>query len=183
MPEVNMSDKDNFHEDNLLKGKDYLQVVSFQLGQEEYAIEITKVKEIILHGGVTKVPQMPDFIEGIINLRGNVIPVIDLRKRFGLPVGAVDEHTRIMVSRMDTKIIGLIVDSVSQVLKIPKAQIQPPPETIAGLAGEYLVGVGKLEDKMIMVLDIEKIITSSEQNALLAADSQSDTGANTQQTN
>ncbi|OVE81444.1 hypothetical protein BVY04_03330 [bacterium M21] len=149
-----------------LQMKDFVQVVSFKLHEEEYAIEITKAKEIILVEGVTRVPQMPDFIEGIINLRGNVIPVIDLRKRFGLPVSALDEQSRIVVTRMESKIIGLIVDSVSQVMKVPKSQIQEPPETIAGLAGEYLLGIGRVEERMILLLDTEKILKSNEEIVL-----------------
>ncbi|MBF0103475.1 MAG: purine-binding chemotaxis protein CheW [Desulfobacterales bacterium] len=151
---------------NLLQSKDFLQVVTFKLHQEEYGVEITKVKEIIRFEGVTRIPQMPDFIEGVINLRGNVIPVFDLRKRFGLPSDARNDLTRVMVTRMESKIVGLIVDSVSEVMKIPKAQIQPPPDTIAGLAGEYLLGIGKLKDRMIILLDIEKIISATEKKSL-----------------
>lgn len=144
------------------KGTNVVQVVSFCLKQEEYAIEITKVKEIILVEGITRVPQMPDYIEGIINLRGNVIPVIDLRKRFGLQEPSMGEDTRIMVCRLDAKIIGLIVDSVSQVMKIPTDNIQAPPETIAGIAGEYLTGIAKVDERMIIMLDIAKILSADE---------------------
>lgn len=154
--------------DKIRQGKDFMQVVSFRLAGEYYAVEIKKVKEIIMPEGVTHVPQMPEFIEGIINLRGNVIPVIDLRKRFDLPSEAQTDHTRIVVVRMENKIIGAIVDSVSQVMKIPKSQIQPPPETIAGLAGEYLTGVAKMESGMILLLDIEKVMSAHEKAALLA---------------
>ncbi|MFW5857009.1 MAG: chemotaxis protein CheW [Planctomycetota bacterium] len=151
------------------KQKDVTQVVSFQLHDEEYAIEITKVKEIILVAGITRVPQMPDFIEGIINLRGNVIPVLDLRKRFGLPGKALDDQTRIVVTRMDARIVGLIVDSVSQVMKLPNADIQDPPETIAGLAGEYLVGVATVDERLILLLDIERIMNAEERSLLAEA--------------
>ncbi len=154
------------HNQLQLQMKDFLQVVSFRLHQEEYAIEITKAKEIILVEGVTRVPQMPEFIEGVINLRGNVIPVVDLRKRFQLPVAELSEQSRIVVTRMESKIIGLIVDSVSQVMKIPKSQIQPPPDTIANLAGEYLTGIAKVENTMIMILDIDRIISSEESKEL-----------------
>ncbi len=145
-----------------IKKKDFLHVVSFQLATEEYAVEITKVKEIILHEGVTRIPQMPGFIEGVINLRGNVIPIIDLRTRFGLPVQGRGEQTRVIVTRMEGRIVGLIVDSVSQVMRIPKADIQPPPETIASIAGEYILGIGKINDRMVILLDIEKVLTDSE---------------------
>jgi len=149
-----------------LKKKDFMHVVSFQLNQEEYAIEITKVKEIILLEGITHIPQVPDFIEGIINLRGNVIPIIDLRMRFGLPAVERGEHARVMVTRMEGKIIGLIVDSVSQVMKIPKTNVQPPPETIASIAGEYILGIGRMDNRMIILLDIEKILITSEKQSL-----------------
>lgn len=145
-----------------LKMQDYLQVVSFRLGDEDYAIEITTVKEIILVEGITKVPQMPACIEGIINLRGNVIPVLDLRKRFGIASGAADEHTRIIVTRMEGRIVGMIVDAVSRVMKIPKASIQPPPETIASIAGAYLVGVVKLGERMQLLVDIDKVLRLDE---------------------
>lgn len=168
MSEENLTTRD----ERQAKRKDFLQVVSFSLGKEEYAIEITKVKEIILPKGITHVPQMPDYIEGLINLRGNVIPVVDLRKRFGLVCDTETEHTRIMVTRMESKIVGLIVDSVSQVMKIPNAQIQEPPETIAGLARDYLMGIGKLDDRMIILLDIEKIMNAGEKEKLFVASQQ-----------
>ena len=149
-----------------LKMQDYLQVVSFRLGVEEYAVEITKVKEIILVEGITKVPQMPAYIEGVINLRGTVIPVLDLRKRFDIGCTQITEHTRIVVTRLEGRIIGMIVDSVSRVMKIPRANIQPPPETIACVAGEYLVGVAKLDDRMQLVLDIDKVLRVDEKAQL-----------------
>lgn len=149
-----------------LKMQDYLQVVSFRLGSEDYAIEITKAKEIILVEGITKVPQMPTYIEGIINLRGNVIPVLDLRKRFGIATSAFNEHTRIIVTRLEGRIVGMIVDAVSRVMKIPKTNIQPPPETIACMAGEYLVGVAKLDNRMQLLLDIEKVLRADEKAQL-----------------
>ena len=92
--------------------------------------------------------------------------MVDLRKRFNLPSTEMGENSRIVVTRMESKIIGLIVDSVSQVMKIPKSQIQPPPETIAGLAGDYLIGIGKMEDRMIILLDIEKILDQDEHSKL-----------------
>jgi purine-binding chemotaxis protein CheW len=153
-----------------IKRNDFLQVVSFKLHKEEYAIEITKAKEIILLEGITKVPQMPDFIEGIINLRGEVIPVLDLRKRLQLHCTEMGEHTRIVVVRMGTRIMGLIVDSVSQVMKIPKSEIKEPPETIAGLAGDYLIGVGKVNERLILLLDIDKVISAGEHAQLTRAE-------------
>lgn len=152
-----------------LKMQDYLQVVSFRLGVEDYAIEITKVKEIILVEGITKVPQMPNYIEGIINLRGTVIPVLDLRKRFAIGNAENTEHTRIVITRLEGRIVGMIVDAVSRVMKIPKANIQPPPDTIACIAGEYLIGVAKLDDRMQLLLDIDKVLRRDEQAHLQPA--------------
>ncbi len=149
--------------------QDCLQLVSFTLGAEEYAIEIAKVKEIILVEGITRVPQLPAYIEGIIDLRGMVIPVIDLRKRFGIGMGTFDEHTRIVVTRLGSAIVGLIVDAVSRVMRIPKAEIQPPPPTIAGFAGGYLIGVARLEERMLLLLDIAKVLDATEIAALLPA--------------
>jgi purine-binding chemotaxis protein CheW len=149
--------------------QDYLQVVSFTLGAEEYAIEIHKVKEIILVEGITRVPQLPAYIEGVINLRGMVIPVVDLRKRLGVGGTGRDEHTRIMVTRLGGTIVGMIVDAVSRVMRIPKADIQPPPDTIASLAGEYLVGVARLADRMQLLLDIEKVLGGDATAGLLPA--------------
>ena len=164
MPQESTAEKSRMS----LKMQDYLQVVSFRLGAEEYAIEITKVKEIILVEGITRVPQMPPYIEGIINLRGTVIPVVDLRQRFGVGSHALSEHTRIVVTRMEGRIVGMIVDAVSRVMKIPKANIQPPPDTIASVAGEYLVGVAKLDDRMQLLLDIEKVLHADEKRQLSA---------------
>ena len=146
--------------------QDYVQVVSFRLTNEDYAIEITTVKEIILVGDVTRVPQMPAYIEGVINLRGSVIPVLDLRKRLGIPANPVDENGRIVVVRMADRVIGLIVDAVNQVMKIPKYKIQVPPDTIACQAGDYLTGIAKLEDRMVMLLAIQDVLSETEHSAL-----------------
>ncbi len=150
--------------------QDYLQVVSFRLGAEEYAIEITTVKEIILVEGITAVPQMPDYVEGVINLRGNVIPVLDLRRRFALAAAPFDDQTRIVVVRFGGRIIGLIVDAVSQVMRIPRGDIQDPPATIAGLAGEHRVGIAKLAERMVLLLDIEQVLGAEARGALEADD-------------
>jgi purine-binding chemotaxis protein CheW len=151
--------------------QDCLQVVSFTLGAEEYAIEITRVEEIILVEGITRVPQSPAYIEGIINLRGLVIPVVDLRKRLGVGAGSRDERTRVVVARLGGTIVGMIVDAVSQVMRIAKADIQPPPGTIACLAGEYLVGVASRDGRMLLLLDLERVLGVDEAAGLLPATS------------
>lgn len=144
--------------------KNIFHAVSFKLFNEEYAININKAKEVILISEITAVPQMPDYIEGIINLRGNVIPVIDLRKRLNLPTAEYSDNTRIIVVKAESKVIGIVVDSVSQVIKIALDNITTPPEAIGSISGEYLTGIGKLDNRMLLILDIDKLINFNELN-------------------
>lgn len=139
-----------------------MQLVSFRLDQEEYGIEITKVQEIILLGEITRVPQTPNYIKGLINLRSMVIPIVDLRLRFGLPEQAPTDGTRIMVVNVAGKTIGIVVDAVSEVLRIAQGQIAPPPPTVAGLGREYLTGLVKLEKRLLILLDIDRLLTQEE---------------------
>ena len=135
-----------------------MQLVSFSLAQEEYGIEITKVQEIILMGEITRVPQTPPYIKGLINLRSTVIPIVDLRLRFELPQEEATDETRIMVVNVTGKTIGIIVDAVSEVLRVSQDQIAAPPPTVAGLGKEYLTGLVRLEDRLLILLDIDKIL-------------------------
>ncbi len=139
-----------------------MQLVSFRLAQEEYGIEITKVQEIILMGEITRVPLTPPYIKGLINLRSTVIPIVDLRLRFNLMQEAHTDETRIMVVNVRQKTIGIIVDAVSEVLRIGKEQISPPPPTVAGLGRDYLTGLVKLENRLLILLDIDKILGAEE---------------------
>ncbi|MGC3969911.1 MAG: chemotaxis protein CheW [Pirellulales bacterium] len=136
-----------------------IQVVSFRLASEEYGIEITKVQEIILVGEITRVPQTARYIKGLINLRSTVIPIVDLRLRFGMPEEQPTDETRIMVMNVRGKTIGIIVDAVSEVLRISKDQIAPPPPTVTSLGREYLTGLAKLEERLLILLDVECILT------------------------
>jgi purine-binding chemotaxis protein CheW len=143
-----------------------MQLVSFRLAQEEYGVEITKVQEIILMGEITRVPETPDYIMGLINLRSTVIPIVDLRLRFGLPQEEVTDETRIMVVNVAGKTVGIIVDAVSEVLRISSDQIAPPPPTVAGLGREYLTGLVKSANRLLILLDIDKILGHEETRAL-----------------
>jgi purine-binding chemotaxis protein CheW len=156
-------------ENRRIEGTGTMQLVSFRLGQEEYGIEITKVQEIILMGEITRVPQTPEYIKGLINLRSTVIPIVDLRLRFGLPRGEQTDETRIMVVNVAGKTIGIIVDAVSEVLRISHEQIAPPPPTVAGLGREYLTGLVKLDNRLLILLDIDKILTREQAAAVEAA--------------
>ncbi|MBI5969911.1 MAG: chemotaxis protein CheW [Deltaproteobacteria bacterium] len=146
--------------------KEVLQLVTFRLGTEEYSLDILSVQEIIRHMHLTKVPRTPDFVEGVINLRGRVIPVLDLRKRFGLPSEDRTNETRIIVVEVEGKTVGLKVDAVSEVLRLPAASVEPPPSIISGVESEYIKGVGKLDGRLIILLDVGKILTRSEKDAL-----------------
>ena len=150
-----------------------IQVVSFQLAQELYAVSISTVKEIILVEGITTVPQMPDCILGVINLRGQVIPVMDLRTRLGLAANAHDDHTRIMIARLHDRIVGLVVDAVSQVMKIPLASMEDAPDLMSGPAQRFINGIARLEDGLIICLDMEKVLDRSDLADLAQAEDQS----------
>ena len=148
-------------EDHLTHGGELLQLVSFHLDHEEYGLEILKVQEIIRMQGLTRVPNSPSFVEGVINLRGKVIPVVGLRKRFGLEPQAHDKDTRIVVTEVGGAILGFVVDSVSEVLRIPADTIEPAPR-LGKVNQEFISGVGKLEGRLLILLDVERIMTEQE---------------------
>ncbi len=136
-----------------------IQLVTFSIGDEEFGVDILKVQEIIRTMEITKVPKAPPFVEGVINLRGNVIPIIDLRKRFGLDTREHDKHTRIIVIEIHNMIVGFVVDAVSEVLRIPANTVEPPPPVVSGLESEYISGVGKLEDRLLILLDLDRLLS------------------------
>ncbi|MCC6124741.1 MAG: purine-binding chemotaxis protein CheW [Pirellulales bacterium] len=143
-----------------------MQLVSFQLDKELYGIEITKVREIILIAEITRIPQTPHYVKGLINLRSTVIPVIDLRSLFGLEQGEMTDESRIMVLQSAGKTIGIVVDAVSEVLRVKRDQIAPPPPTVAGLGREYLTGIVKLDKELLILLDIDKILGKNGEEVL-----------------
>ncbi len=138
------------------------QLVGFRLDADDYAIPITKIQEIILMKPVTRVPQAPAFIEGLINLRGVVIPVINLRSRLGMPTRPVDDETRTIVLNVHGKTVGCIVDAVTRVMRLGGDQIQPPPSTVLSVARNYISGLAKLEDRLIIILDVERLFDPAE---------------------
>jgi len=148
------------------KRAEELQLVIFQLTDEEYAIPIIQVHEIIKPTDVTRIPGMPDFVEGVINLRGKVIPIIDIRKRFRLQQKKADEETRVIVVDVGEHTVGLIVDSVTEVLRLSLESIDPVPTTIAKISSEYLRGIGKLKERLLIILDVEKMLTELEKISL-----------------
>src|SRR5215831_1044102 len=124
-----------------------LQVVSFKIGDEEFGLDILRVQEIIRIQELTRVPNSPNFVDGVINLRGKVIPVVALRKRFGLEQIPHDKQTRIVVVEVNGTVLGFIVDSVSEVLRIPAETVEPPPR-LGKVEREYVSGVGKLDNRL-----------------------------------
>ena len=140
--------------------------LSFRLGAEEYGIEIQHIIEIIVMQEITKVPDMPDFIIGVINLRGNVISVMDIRRRFGLDARDYDDRTCIIVVQINNISIGLIVDSVKEVLDIPGSQIDPAPNITKGSESRFIQGLGKVGDKVKIILDMNNILFADELNML-----------------
>lgn len=149
-------------------GEELLQLVSFNIGPEEFGVDITKVQEINRMVEITKVPQAPNYVEGVINLRGKVIPIIDLRKRLGVEIRENDKNTRIVVVDMDGHVMGMIVDAVSEVLRIPASTIEPAPEIATGVNSEYIQGVAKLDDRLLMFLDLSHIIDVSSLKGMAA---------------
>jgi len=134
-----------------------LQLVSFQLGQEEFAIDILGVQEIIRLVEITPVPNAPYYVEGVINLRGKVIPIINLRSRFGLSLVEPTKDTRIIVVEVAHSILGFIVDSVEEVLRLPQEVIEPPLTTDRGGLNDFHKGVGRVEGRLLILLDLQML--------------------------
>lgn len=143
-----------------------LQLVSFHIEEEEFAVDILNIQGINRMMNITRVPNTPAFVEGIINLRGQVIPVVNLRKRLGFPPKEPDKATRIIVVEIGKRVIGFIVDSVNEVLRISSSITEPPPPMVAGIDSEYITAVGKLEDRLLILLDLEKVLSGDELNVL-----------------
>jgi purine-binding chemotaxis protein CheW len=153
-------------EENKQFSGEVVQVVSFRLGSEEYGVDIAQVQEIIRMVEVTRVPRAPHFMEGVINLRGQLIPIIDLRTRFSMPRIPATKSTRIVVTEIGIKKVGIIVDSVSEVLNIPIENVEDAPEMVAGVGTEYIQGVGKMGNRLIIMLDLTMVITNEEKQEL-----------------
>jgi len=148
-----------------------IQLVVFMLKQGdmvcEYGVPITQVQEIITMTRPTQLPQAPDFVEGIINLRGRIIPIIDLKKRFQMGTSDITNDTRSVVVEVEGQTVGIIVDEVSEVLRLANSDIEPAPAIIGGITAEYLTGVGKIEGRLLILLDMNKILSDQEKADLV----------------
>ncbi len=143
-----------------------IQLAVFQLEGQPYAIDIMKIKQIIRPLKISRLPKAPDFLEGVINLRGVVIPVIDMRKRLGMEPGEDRSDDKVIIASVDRKIVGIIVDDVSEVIPVSKSEIQPPPRVIRGIESTYLHGVCRYKDDILMILNLDEILTAEEKISL-----------------
>lgn len=135
-----------------------LQFVGFRLDRSDYAVAIRRVQEIILMPSITRLPQTSADVEGLMNLRGTVLPVINLRTRFGVPPKPFDEHTRVVVVNVQSRTVGFIVDSVSQVMRVGEDQLQPPPPGIASVASSSISGLFRDGDRLVIALDVDRLL-------------------------
>ncbi|MBI5657317.1 MAG: chemotaxis protein CheW [Geobacter sp.] len=144
-----------------------IQLVSFKLDEEEYGVDVLKVREIIRMPSITRVPNTPHYVEGVINLRGKVIPIMSIRRRFGLGEVENDKSTRIMVMDVDGELMGFIVDSVSEVIRISEKEIQPPPPVAtSGVDQECMSGVINQPERLLVLLDLEKMSSREDRKML-----------------
>lgn len=142
------------------------QLVIFELAGESYGVDIHRVREIIRVPAITRVPRTPEFIEGVINLRGGVTPVLDLRKRFGFAEGTDYEQRRIVIVEADDQTIGMIVDAVNEVVTIDAAQIDPPSPYIVSIDTEYIGGVAKIAERLVILLELDRVLSTDEKARL-----------------
>lgn len=149
------------------------QVVSFRLANEEYAIDIMGVQEIILLSAITQIPDVPEYVRGLINLRGKVIPIVDLRKRFHLEAAEPTEHTRIVVVNTVDHTFGIVVDAVNEVLRIRDEQLEPPPTGLVGAEQAYIKGLVKMEEKIMILLSLEGMLAQDEKSRIAGSAGQS----------
>ncbi|WP_199794684.1 chemotaxis protein CheW [Lentibacillus sp. Marseille-P4043] len=141
-------------------------VIVFQLKDEEYAVSVQQVGSIERIEPITRVPQTADFVKGVINMRGVVTPIIDLRKRFGIEETEFSDSTRIIIVYMDDIEVGLIVDAANDVIDIPESAIEPAPEVVGSVDVDYIQGVAKLENRLLILLDLQKVLSKNEMNEL-----------------
>ncbi|WP_340818414.1 chemotaxis protein CheW [Methanolobus sp. WCC4] len=155
-----MTNENDSYADNI--DDELNQLVIFNLGVEEFGINIMQVQEIIRMPDITRIPKSPDYIKGVINLRGKIIVVMDLDKRFGMPEQDITDESRIVVVDIEGTVVGLVVDSVSEVIRLKGSSIEQTPEIISQkINAEYLKGVGKLDERLLILLNLENIVGDS----------------------
>lgn len=151
--------------------EELLQLVLFKLGEEEFGVNILQAREIEkLDQGLTRVPKAPSFVEGVINLRGEIIPIVDLRKRFGLTLPPLGYDSRVIIVEVQGALVGMLVDAVVEVIRIPVSAVEPPPPITKGVDSQYLSGVAKVGERLIVLLNLERALSPEESKELAEAD-------------
>ena len=144
------------------------QVVVFRLGTEDFGVSISSVESIIKMQAITKMPHAPAFVEGVTNLRGKVLPVMDLRTRFGLPPQEKDKNSRIIIINVSGIEVGMIVDGVSEVLTISEQSVEPTPAIASSVDSNFITGIAKIDQRLVILLDLGQVLSSHEQESLAA---------------
>jgi purine-binding chemotaxis protein CheW len=139
-----------------------LEFLAFTLGQEEYGIDIQKVQELRGYDTVTRIANAPEYIKGVVNLRGIIVPIIDMRIKFNLGTPTYDQFTVVIILTIGSRVMGMVVDSVSDVITLTAEQVKPAPEMGSVLDTDYLIGLGTLDERMLILVDIEKLMSSSD---------------------
>jgi purine-binding chemotaxis protein CheW len=139
-----------------------VQFVAFRLGRAEFAVEVFAVQEILRHQPVVEVPRAPAFVEGVMELRGALVPVVDLRRRFGMENPGYDKSTRVMIAQIAEERIGLVVDAVTEVLRVPESALAEPPPYVREVAAEYVRSIANLPDRLLVVIDFQRVLSSDE---------------------
>ena len=147
-----------------------VQLVTVRLGPEEFGLDVFAVHEILRYSEPTPVPRAPEFVEGVIDVRGTLVPVVDMRRRFELAEAPVNDETRVVLVEHGGERLGLVVDAVTEVLRVPETAVSEPPAYIRGLAAEFVRGIVRLEARLVVLIDIERILSSQERIALETAD-------------
>lgn len=151
---------------NKKKSLEEFQAVVFLLDNSYYGVPILQVQEIVKMSEITKVPNTPNFVEGILNLRGEIVPIIDLRKRFHLPKVDALATWKILILKIEEMHFGVMVDQISQVEKIPSSLIETPPKVVSGVKGDFISGIAKIKDRLLILLDTNKLLSHSEKESL-----------------
>jgi purine-binding chemotaxis protein CheW len=154
-------------EKNGTESSEILQLVSFKICNEEFGVDILSVQEINRMSEITKMPNSPEYVEGVINLRGRVIPVVDLRTKLNFPRVEKNASSRIIIVEVSSRVIGFIVDEVSEVLRIPVGITEAPPSLTAGINSEFITSVAKLEDRLIILIDLERIFSAEDKKEFI----------------
>jgi len=161
-----------------IAAEDTVQLVTFRVGAEEYGLDMRSITEVVRPLKITTLPRMPEFVEGVVNLRGVIIPIVDLRKRFALATITDNRRTtRMIITRgglsgaqiAGNELLGLVVDSVQEVLHVPKKNIDPAPGAATGVEADFIAGMGKVGDRLIILIDIKRILSQQERSALAEA--------------